>query len=59
MGLPAIVTNWSGPTAYLDDEVAYPLQYRSAWAAVRTHTGRPPRVERQGSCLPSPAQSMP
>lgn len=25
MELPVIVTNWSGPTAYLDDTVGYPL----------------------------------
>eukprot|EP00887_Chlorella_sp_A99_P006237 scaffold3.g6237.t1 len=25
MGLPLIATNWSGPTAYLDDSVGYPL----------------------------------
>lgn len=25
MGLPLITTNWSGPTAYVDDKVAYPL----------------------------------
>ena len=27
MGLPVIATNWSGPTAYLDESVGYPLQY--------------------------------
>ena len=26
MALPVIVTNWSGPTAYLDDTVGYPLR---------------------------------
>ncbi|KAA6420545.1 MAG: hypothetical protein FRX49_09706 [Trebouxia sp. A1-2] len=25
MGLPVIATNWSGPTAFLDEEVGYPL----------------------------------
>lgn len=25
MSVPAIVTNWSGPTAYMDDSVGYPL----------------------------------
>jgi hypothetical protein len=25
MGLPVIATNWSGPTAFLDSEVGYPL----------------------------------
>lgn len=28
MALPVIATNWSGPTAFLDQEVGYPLQYR-------------------------------
>ena len=27
MGLPVIATNWSGPTAYLDNTVGYPLKY--------------------------------
>ena len=27
MGLPVIATNWSGTTAFLDDEVGYPLPY--------------------------------
>ena len=27
MGLPVIATNWSGPTAFLDESVGYPLQY--------------------------------
>ena len=27
MGLPLIATNWSGPTAYLSEEVGYPLQF--------------------------------
>ena len=27
MGLPVIATNWSGPTAFLDEEVGYPLPY--------------------------------
>jgi hypothetical protein len=26
MALPVIVTNWSGPTAYLDESVGYPLR---------------------------------
>lgn len=25
MSLPVIATNWSGPTAYLDETVGYPL----------------------------------
>ncbi len=25
MGLPVISTNWSGITAYLDEEVGYPI----------------------------------
>lgn len=25
MGLPTIATNWSGPTAFLDESVGYPL----------------------------------
>lgn len=25
MGLPLITTNWSGPTAFINDDVAYPL----------------------------------
>ncbi|KXZ47296.1 hypothetical protein GPECTOR_36g22 [Gonium pectorale] len=29
LGLPVIATNWSGPTAYLDDSVGYPLPYNS------------------------------
>ena len=28
MGLPLLATNWSGPTAYLDDSVGYPIAYR-------------------------------
>ena len=27
MGLPVIATNWSGPTAFLDESVGYPLRY--------------------------------
>lgn len=27
MGLPVIATNWSGPTAFLDDSVGYPLRF--------------------------------
>ena len=27
MGLPVIATNWSGPTAFLDESVGYPLEY--------------------------------
>ena len=27
MGVPVIATNWSGTTAFLDDEVGYPLPY--------------------------------
>ncbi|GIM11674.1 hypothetical protein Vretimale_15181 [Volvox reticuliferus] len=27
LGLPVIATNWSGPTAYLDERVGYPLSY--------------------------------
>lgn len=27
MGLPLIATNWSGPTAYLDEAVGYPLDF--------------------------------
>lgn len=27
MGLPVIATNWSGPTAFLDERVGYPLDY--------------------------------
>ena len=27
MGLPVIATNWSGPTAFLDETVGYPLEY--------------------------------
>ena len=27
MAVPVIATNWSGPTAYLDEEVGYPLDY--------------------------------
>lgn len=27
MGLPVIATNWSGPTAFLDEAVGYPLGY--------------------------------
>ena len=30
MGLPVIATNWSGPTAFLDETVGYPLQYTVA-----------------------------
>ena len=30
MGLPVIATNWSGPTAYLDETVGYPLRYTLA-----------------------------
>ena len=26
MGLPVIATNWSGPTAFLDESVGYPLE---------------------------------
>lgn len=28
MGLPVVVTNFSGPTAYLSEAVGYPLQYQ-------------------------------
>ncbi|EFJ50257.1 hypothetical protein VOLCADRAFT_104071 [Volvox carteri f. nagariensis] len=28
LGLTVIATNWSGPSAYLDEEVGYPLSYR-------------------------------
>ncbi|KAG2443608.1 hypothetical protein HXX76_001959 [Chlamydomonas incerta] len=28
LGLPVIATNWSGPTAYLDELVGYPLSYQ-------------------------------
>ncbi|KAG2497097.1 hypothetical protein HYH03_004688 [Edaphochlamys debaryana] len=28
LGLPVIATNWSGPTAYLDEQVGYPLPLR-------------------------------
>ncbi len=28
MALPVIATNWSGPTAFLDESVGYPLQYK-------------------------------
>eukprot|EP00198_Chlamydomonas_reinhardtii_P004234 XP_001693570.1 predicted protein [Chlamydomonas reinhardtii] len=28
LGLPVIATNWSGPTAYLDETVGYPLSYQ-------------------------------
>ena len=28
MALPVIATNWSGPVAYLDESVGYPLEYR-------------------------------
>lgn len=28
MQLPVIVTNWSGPTAYLDESVGYPLSWQ-------------------------------
>lgn len=28
MGLPVLATNWSGPTAYLDESVGYPIEYR-------------------------------
>lgn len=27
MGLPVIATNWSGPTAFLDETVGYPLEF--------------------------------
>ena len=27
MGLPVIATNWSGPTAFLDATVGYPLPF--------------------------------
>ncbi|GLC73421.1 hypothetical protein PLESTF_001373600 [Pleodorina starrii] len=27
LGLPVIATNWSGPTAYMDEQVGYPLSY--------------------------------
>ena len=27
MGLPVIATNWSGPAAYLDESVGYPLEF--------------------------------
>jgi glycosyltransferase involved in cell wall biosynthesis len=33
MSLPVIATNWSGPTAFLDEEVGYPLQYELGPAA--------------------------
>jgi glycosyltransferase involved in cell wall biosynthesis len=27
MGLPVITTNWSGPTAFVDESVGYLLEY--------------------------------
>ncbi|KAL1495796.1 hypothetical protein AB1Y20_016657 [Prymnesium parvum] len=30
MGLPVVATNWSGPTAFLDEEVGFPLRYALA-----------------------------
>lgn len=30
-GLPTIVTNWSGPTGYIDPNVCYPLEVEKLW----------------------------
>ena len=54
MGLPVIATNWSGPTAFLDEEVGYPLDYTledlpasmppAAMAAIGIAGGKQPPV---------------
>lgn len=33
MAVPVIATNWSGPTAYLDESVGYPLRIEGLVAA--------------------------
>ena len=50
MGLPVIATNWSGITAYLDEEVGYPIQASACGALCTTRMRTVHLVEGRGVC---------